>query len=675
MVAPASKQKGATSLQSYFVMSMNNPSLATNADDVPVLEDPEARSKRLKGASRWSAFVLTLAGLLITVNQVFNLGLGNIRPISTAYYYVTIGVFCAIGFLAFPARKSDQHVRWYDWLLSISMLGLAFWISANAQLAIDRGWNLDAPMLPTVIATLFTALALEAVRRTGETILFVVCLIFGTFPMYADHMPGFLWGVQFSFGGTMREHVYGLQSIIGIPVQVVSDTLIGFLVFGVVLANTGGSSFFMNFASALLGKSRGGPAKVAIVSSGLFGMLSGSPTSNVLTTGTLTIPTMKRCGYDPVYAGAVESCASTGGCLMPPVMGAAAFIMASFLNLPYVHVITAALIPALLYYTALLMQSDLYACRNNLSGLDESQVPPLWRTLMSGWYYIVALAVLTALLVGWRIEAEAPFWVALFLLGIAMFRAKSNGTRTSDWVQLVVDVGQAVAQLVCLIAGIGLIVGALSVTGVANAFSRELVQMAGSNLGLLLAAGALTSFVLGMGMTASACYIFLAIVLAPALIKVGIDPMAAHLYIFYWGIVSFITPPVALAAITAAAIAKARPMAVGFKSLRIGMLLLLLPVLFVLQPALIMKGEPGLIMQSVGTAFVAVMLLSAAFEGYIWRFGHLTMLSRLLMGTGGLMLFIPEFYTDLTGIGIGSLGLLLAYIKPGVPPRGSNLAH
>ena len=631
--------------------------------DVPEIVDPEAPSPRLHGLARNVVFVLTALGLLISINQVFNLGLGGIRPISTTYYYVMIGVFCAIGFLAFPAMKGRKNVQWFDWLLSAAVLGLALWIGSNAQLAIDRGWNLDAPMGPTVVAGLFTLLALEAVRRTGETILFVVCLIFGTYPMYADHMPGFLWGVQFTLGGTVREHVYGLQSIIGIPVQVVSDTLIGFLVFGVVLANTGGSAFFMNFASALLGRSRGGPAKVAIVSSGLFGMLSGSPTSNVLTTGTLTIPTMRRCGYEPKYAAAVEACASTGGCLMPPVMGAAAFIMASFLNMPYVHIISAALIPALLYYAALLLQSDLYACRNGLSGVDASEVPPLWGTLRSGWYYVVALGALTILLVGWRIEGEAPFWVSLFLFAVALLRAKSTGFNWDRFVQLVVDIGQAIAQLMCLIAGIGLIVGAMSATGVANAFSRELVQMAGNNLALLLAAGALTSFILGMGMTASACYIFLAIVLAPALIKVGIDPIAAHLYIFYWGIVSFITPPVALAAIAAAAIAKARAMEVGFMSLRIGALLLLLPVLFVLQPALIMKGEPMVIVQAVITASIAVVCLAAAFEAYLWRVGHLRGVPRLLVGLGGLLLFVPELSTDLGGLAAAALGVTLAWTQ------------
>ena len=559
--------------------------------------DPEARSKRLTGAPFWAAFAMTVVALFITVNQMFNLGLGGFRPVSTGYYYLIIGLFGGLGFLAFPARKGETRVRWYDWLLTAAWLGSSIWLASRAQQIIDRGWNLEAPLEATLVAGLYVALALEALRRTGEFILFAFCIVFAAYPLYAGSMPGFLWGVQLDLAQTVTEHVYGLESIIGIPMQVVSDTLIGFIVFGVVLANTGGSSFFMNFASALMGRTRGGPAKVAIVSSGLFGMLSGSPTSNVLTTGTLTIPTMKRSGYDPVYAGAVEACASTGGCLMP-----------------------------------------------------GDQVPRLFATFVEGWYYIMALVGLTLLLLMWRMEGEAPFWISLFLLSVAVLRRKAIGFDFRAFCQLVVDTGQAVAQLVCLIAGIGLIIGAMSITGVANSFSRELVQYAGGNLALLLAAGAVTSFVLGMGMTASACYIFLAIVLAPALVQVGIDPMAAHLYIFYWGMVSFITPPVALAAIAAASIAKADAMRVGFKALRIGCLLLLLPVLFVLQPALILKGDTLLVIQSAATATMAVILLSAAFEGYLWRLGRLPVWARLGFGIGGLMLFVPEGLTDLMGL-------------------------
>ncbi|MGD9802791.1 MAG: TRAP transporter permease [Hyphomicrobiaceae bacterium] len=642
-----------------------------DSPDVVVMEDPEARSSRLTGAAFWATFVLSVAGVALSINQVFNLGLGGFRPISTAYYYLIIGIFGAIGFLAMPFLKSQKdRARWFDWVLAALLLGLSIWIAGQAQDIIDRGWNTAGPLHATIVAGFYVALVLEGLRRSGEMILFIFCLIFASYPLYAGSMPGFLWGVQLDLAQTLNEHVYGLESVIGIPTQVVSDTLIGFLVFGVVLATTGGGTFFMDFASALMGTSRGGPAKVAIISSGFFGMLSGSPTSNVLTTGTLTIPTMKRCGYPAAYAGAVEACASTGGALMPPVMGAAAFIMANFLNVPYADVVIAAFLPAILYYFALFIQTDFYAARNGLRGVSASEVPPLMRTLVGGWYYIAAIVGLTVLLLAWRIEAEAPFWISLFLIGVALIRSKSIGFTPLRFAGLVVDVGQAVAQIMMLIAGIGLIIGAMSITGVANSFSRELVQYAGGNIALLLATGAVTSFILGMGMTASACYIFLAIVLAPALVKAGIDPMAAHLYVFYWGIVSFITPPVALAAIAAASIAKADAMAVGFKALRIGCLLLLLPVLFVLQPALILKGELLQILQVSATASIAVILLAAAFEGYLYGAGRLAVWARIPIGIAGLMLLIPESYTDVVGIIIA--GVTIGICKLTAPNKDGS---
>lgn len=623
-----------------------------------VPDDPEARSVRLSGAAFWVAFVLSSVGLLLAINQIFNLGLGGFRPISTAYYYLVIGCFGAFAFLAFPAMRSQRgRVQWFDWLLAASMLGLGLWLASVALTIQLRGWSAEAPFWPTVAAGVFTILVLEGVRRTGEVVLLVACLVFGAYPLFAGGMPGFLWGVQLGLDATIQEHVFGTESIIGIPMQVVADTLIGFLVFGVVLAATGGATFFMDFALALMGTSRGGPAKVAVVSSATFGMLSGSPTSNVLTTGTLTIPTMKRCGYPAHYAGAVEACASTGGALMPPVMGAAAFIMANFLNVPYAEVMLAAALPSLLYYGALFLQTDLYAVRNGLTGVGRDEVPPLWPTLMSGWYYLAAIVGLTVLLLAFRIEAAAPFWVSLFLLAVAFLRRRATGFSLRRFCGLVVDAGQAVAQLVALIAGIGLIIGALSVTGVANSFSRELVQYAGGNIALLLLFGALTSFILGMGMTASACYIFLAIVLAPALVQAGIDPMASHLYVLYWGIVSFITPPVALAAIAAASIAKSSPMVTGLMALRIGFLLMLLPVLFVLQPALILRGDVITILQAVATASVAVLLLACAFEGYVYRLGRAPLWARVPIAIGGLLLMIPEGMTDIIGLAIGLGGV------------------
>ncbi len=624
-----------------------------------VPEDPEARSTRLTGAAFWAVFVLSSIGLGVTVNQIFNLGLFGFQPISTSFYYMVVGFFGAVAFLAFPALKSHRdRVRWFDWILAAATLGLGLWL-ASVSLTIQlAGWNVVSPDWVAWLGLLLVLMVLDGVRRTGEIVLFIACLTFGIFPLFADSFPGFLWGVQFEPLDMVREYVFGTEAIFGIPMQVVSDTLIGFLVFGVVLSATGGATFFMNFALALMGTSRGGPAKVAVVSSATFGMLSGSPTSNVLTTGTLTIPTMKRCGYAPHYAGAVEACASTGGALMPPVMGAAAFIMANFLDVPYAEVMLAALLPSLLFYAALFLQTDLYALRHGLRGVARSEVPPVLPTLASGWYFIAAIVGLTVLLLTYRIEAQAPFWVCLFLLVIAVLRSRSTGFGLRAFCELVVQSGQIVAQIVALIAGIGLIIGALSITGVATAFSRELVQFAGGNIGLLLFFGAITSFILGMGMTASACYIFLAIVLAPALVQAGLDPMASHLYVLYWGIVSFITPPVALAAIAAASIAKSSPMKTGVTALRIGILLMLLPVLFVLQPALILRGETMVIIQSVATAGFAILMLASAFEGYVYGLGRTPPWARAAILVAGLMLLVPEGGSDKIGLGLAVATIL-----------------
>lgn len=629
---------------------MNPHESSAASADVSTNDNSSAAVERLSGLSYWVVFGLSISGLLICVNQIFNLALFGFRPVSTGYYYILIGIYIGIGFLAFPARRDDQKVRWYDWISMLSALVLSIWMLFNANTIIDRGWNASAPLVQVAVAGLYLILVLEALRRTGERILFIFCALCAIFPMVAGYMPGFLWGVQFDFAQTLTEHVFGLESIIGIPTQVAADTLIGFIVFGIVLTATGGGAFFMDFSSAVLGRTRGGPAKVSILSSGLFGMLSGSPTSNVLTTGPMTIPTMKQCGYPASYAGAVEACASTGGALMPPVMGTAAFIMASFLNVPYATIIIAAFIPAILYYFALIIQTDCYAARHGLIGLKVDDVPPLSNTMMKGWHYIAALLILTLMLLVWRVEAQAPFWVSFFLIGYALIWHKNNKFDMKALAQLIIDLGQGLAQLICLIAGIGLIIGALSITGVANSLSRELVQYAHGNVYLLLAAGAVTSFILGMGMTASACYIFLAITLAPALTAVGIEPLGAHLYIFYWGMVSFITPPVALAAIVAATIAGASAMEVGIKALRIGSLLLLLPVMFVLEPALIMKGDLFVIIQACVTAGVAVCFLASAFEGYLWFYGSIGIISRISLGLSGLLLFIPESYTDIAGV-------------------------
>lgn len=615
--------------------------------------------QRLSGPAWFAVLGLSVVGLAIVINQLFYLGAFGFRPISTAYYYLLIGLFLTVAFLAFPARNKDrERVPWYDWLLVVVTLGTGGYLAWNAENIISMGWDLLAPPLPTAVGGALVLLALEGVRRCGGLPLLIICTIFAVYPLFAGSMPGVLWGSEYTLPEVARAHAMGVESIIGIPMRVVSDLLIGFIVFGVALTVSGGGEFFMNLATALLGATRGGPAKVAILASGFFGSLSGSVISNVISTGAMTIPTMKRCGYPARYAGAVEACASTGGALMPPVMGAVAFIMASFLNVPYVEVMTAAAVPAILFYLVLLLQADAYAARTGLQGLPRAELPALGATLRKGWVYLFSLALLVYLLVFRNIESMAPFYASAVLLVTAL--ALHRGLdRVRVLLDLIVESGTNIAHLIGILAGIGLIVGSLSITGVGNAFSRELVQYAGDSILLMLILGAVTSFILGMGMTVSACYIFLAIVLAPALVQAGLNEMASHLFILYWGMLSYITPPVALAAVAAAGIAKAPAMGTGMTAMRLGSVLFLLPFLFVFNPALILDGDPMTVAVAVTTALIAVWMLSSAFERYLYFVGPLKMWQTVLLFMGSLTLMVPEHRTDVFGL----LALLIVYAE------------
>jgi len=563
-------------------------------DGVALPELPEdAAKKRVSGAVYWITLLLGGFGILVAINQTFNFNAFNYVLIDNAYFYLLIAIFLSLAFLLFPARKADaERVPLYDWALFAVSMATSLYLSYHGEDMIAKGWDITAPPLPTVAAAVICALALEGVRRAGGLILFSVCLFFFTFPLWTDFAPGFLWGVGKGPIELVRTYAMGFESIVGLPMRVAGNILIGFLVFGSALVVTGGGEFFMNFASALLGTSRGGPAKVAILSSGFFGSLSGSVISNVITTGQLTIPTMKRAGYPAVYAASVEACASTGGTLMPPVMGAVAFLMAEFLNIPYSEVVIAAAVPSFLFYLALMLQVDCYAAVNGLRGQAADEIPSMMETLKQGWFYIFSLALLVYMLVFLRIELYAPYYATIVLIVSAIvFRKKGNRFNLEKLKELVIDSSTIIANIIAILAGIGVIVGSLAFTGVGGAFSRELIGFAGGNLWLLLAMGAITSFLLGMGVTVSACYIFLAIVMGPALIQFGLDPVASHLFILYWGMISYITPPVALAAVTAAVIARSDQWQTGIMAMRLGSIKFILPFIVVLTPALIMRGE------------------------------------------------------------------------------------
>ncbi|MEB2319714.1 MAG: TRAP transporter fused permease subunit [Pseudomonadota bacterium] len=610
-------------------------------------EASESRYRQLSGTWRMVLILLTSLALLLALNQMLNLHLTGSAILSNSYLYALCALLTGAAFLLMPAGPNAprDRVPWYDALMFVVLFAVFMFFSLHGQRIAEQGWEYNPPTHVVWIAAVGWVLLLEALRRAGGTAVFVVVTLFSIYPIVAGVMPGPISGFPQDIPTTTAYHFASSEGVVGIPTQAFGELVIGFVMFGAALQFTGAARFFNNIAFALFGGVRGGPAKVAIFASGLMGSVSGSVVSNVLTTGVVTIPAMKRTGFKPAYAGGVEACASTGGVLMPPVMGATAFVMASFLGMPYAAIVVAAVIPSLLYYFGLFVQIDGYAARHGLRGLPREDLPSIKATFAEGWHYILVFIVLIWMLLVLQREAMAPFYATAVLLVINQF-SKRDRLDFKKLGNLLVGIGSALVELSALLAGVGLIIGALSVTGLAGTLANDLVFLAGNNVYILLVMGALTSFIFGMGMTITACYIFLAIVLAPSLISAGFDPLAVHLFMMYWGMVSFITPPVALGAFVAAGIAGAAPMKVGFASVKLGATMYIVPFLFVLNPALIFNGSAYDITWAIITAFIGIYLAGCALEGYLggvgdFRRSPIGWLARLVLAAGGILLAMP----------------------------------
>ena len=628
----------------------------------------ELRYRKLPPAWRAVLIAVASAAVFLALNQLLNLGffVGKVL-LGTAYLYWLCALLAGCVFILIPASKRARRdgVPWYDAALFFVTVAVFTYYALNAHRIITEGWEFSAPKVAIAVAFAGWLVILEATRRAGGTAVFVVVTVISFYPVYAGYMPGPISGLPQSLPTTAAYHFASSESVLGIPTRAFGQLVIGFVMFGAVLQYTGAAHFFNNLAFALFGSVRGGPAKVSIFASGLMGSVSGSVVSNVLTTGVVTIPAMKRIGFAPAFAGGVEACASTGGVLMPPVMGATAFVMASFLGVPYVTVALAALVPSLLFYLALFVQIDGYAARRGLKGLPRAELPSVRRTFAEGWHYLIVFVLLVWMLLVLQQEAIAPFYATALLLVINQFskRYRLNWRKLGT---LFEGICGALGELSALLAGVGLIIGSLSVTGLAGTLANDLVYLAGNNIYVLLVMGAITSFIFAMGMTITACYIFLAIVLAPPLVAAGFDPVAVHLFMMYWGMVSFITPPVALAAFVAAGIARARPMDVGMQSVRLGSAMYFVPFFFVLNPALILRGTPWEIVVVVSTAVLGVLLIASALAGYLIGMGTLrggiaAGFARVLLFAGGMAMALPGGgELELSHVQLSALGAALA---------------
>lgn len=633
-------------------------------------DDAVQRQRPLRGA--WFAVfvLLTLAGLLLAVNQFFNLRffVGFVL-LENRYLYLLLATFFSSTFLLFPAAKErGARVPWYDVLLFFTALGSSVYFAWNGERMVREAWEFQAPVQAVWVGVVLWLLLLEGARRTGGLALALILLLFSLYPVYAGGLPGPIAGFSLSFTDTIRYQTASVEAVLGIPMRVFGNLLIGFVLFGVALHATGAGRFFTSFAMALLGSVRGGTAKVAIVASGLFGTMSGSSVSNVLSVGTVTIPAMKRTGFRPEDAAAVEANAGSGGVLTPPVMGAVAFVMASVLSIPYVQVAAAAAVPAFLFYVSLFLQVDAYAAKYRIRGLPRAELPSVGTSLREGWFYALAFAVLIFFLIYLRQEALAPFYATGLLLLLATVRKESRWT-FSRALSFVVSSGHILAELVTVLAAVGLLIGGLTVTGVLGTFTSDVVRIAGGNVTVLVVLTALACFILGTGLTITASYIFLAIMVAPALVQQGMNPLAVHLFILYWAVLSEITPPVALSVVAASSIAGAPVMRSMMEAMRFGAVKYALPFFFVYNPVLVLQGgTPLLVLEVVVAALVGLALVAYALQGYLPWIGTLSgntlgYTVRALLTGAGLLLALPERLTTVIGLGVAAVvygfGLLL----------------
>ncbi len=625
----------------------------------------------------WMAVLVVASSLsvLASIYFIFNIHLMidvKIFGEETEYYYFMFAMLLPLVFLLYPPWKGVgpmDRVPWYDIALALIVFVVSLTFAAHGEDNLEEGWEYAAPEWAVYASYFMWIMVLEATRRAGGMPIFLICLVVSLYPALAEHAPGFLQGQAETLEVTASFHMFGTESVMGIPMRAFASLVVGFLIFGVALQFTGGGAFFLNLAFALLGRYRGGPAKVAIFSSGLMGSMSGSVITNVLTTGALSIPAMKRVGFRPAYAGGVEACASTGGVLMPPVMGATAFIMATFLEISYAVILVAAIIPSLLYYFSLFMQIDAYSARYGLAGLPEAEMPRARQVMRDGWHFIFVLVLLVVMLLVMQQEAQAPYYAAALLIVINQVRARDRWDleRVKNFL---IGVAKLFTELAGILAGVGLIIGALMLTGKVGNLSLELVGLAGDSIFVLLIMGALTSFILGMGMTVTAAYLFLAIALAPALTASGrLDLLAVHLYMMYWGMISYITPPVALGAFAAATVARANPITTGFEAMRLGAIIYFVPFFFVLNPALIGHGTTGEVITVCGLAFAGVVLVSGSLQGYLIGVGRLDGNAwlgwpiRIALLLSGLLLALPG--GELTGY--SHTELLIAAAVLGAP--------
>jgi TRAP transporter 4TM/12TM fusion protein len=624
-------------------------------------EEGEPRYRSLTGAAKAYADIvlgmIPIVGIVGVINVPSYLGITmHLQQFIALVYGLTLGS----AFILLPSRKGKglHRLPWYDLLFSIISILAGLYIGIYyQQIMVDVGIIMTHRVALGIAAVLLT---MEAGRRVVGLPFLIIVSVFIVYALFASYFPGDLATRSISYDNLATYLYLDPQGVLGIPMEVAATIVLVFLIFGQSISVVGVSRLFNDIAFAVMGRFRGGPAKVAVFASSLFGMISGSAVANVATIGVFTIPLMKKSGYKPYFAGAVEAVSGTGGQIMPPIMGAAAFIMATFVGVPYAKIALAAVVPALLYYIAVFIQVDMRAAKDNLVGLPRDQLPEVRNVLKENWPYLIPFAVLVYTLFIMWMEAEFAGLISVLvtvILGFVM--ARKTGFTFKRFVLMFRDAGKGLLEVGVTSAGAGLIIGVLSITGLAFTFSSVLVSLAKGNIFLLLLLSAIGSSILGMGMPVTAAYLLMVVLAAPALVNMGIPNLLAHMFVFYYGVLSFLTPPVCLAAYAAASLAGANMTQTAFQAMRLGIAAYLVPFIFAYKPALLLQGTPMQVMEACIFAVIGVGFIAIGVEGFLFR--SLDLWKRAVLVAGGIIVMIPGLSFDALGLCIVAPVLLIEW--------------
>lgn len=618
-----------------------------------VKEEGESRFRKLSGSLEGFTRITTIIFAIFLLMYIVGFFTSDwvFLPRQT-FRGLGLGTGLLLFFLKVPVRSADSHrVPWYDWLLAICGALSSYYFAAVYPTRIGMAHLVNTWEL--LLGIMAVVAVIEAGRRAMGWAFFILVVVFFFYPMLSGNLPGFLQGRGYSFYRVIEQMYMFDVGIYGSFLDIALTTLFTFLLFAGFLIATGAQKFFLDFALSLVGYMRGGPAKVAVIGSGLMGTMTGSAVANVVGTGSITIPLMKNTGYPGYFAGAVEAVASTGGQLVPPVMGAVAFLMAEVIGVSYWNIVVYALLPAILYYLALFIMVDLEAGKLGLKGLPRAQLPSIRKTLSTGWYYIIPILLLVYLLGGAGFSPEnSALYSLVVLVALTFFKPETRVTLKKVFGALENAIYSSF-EIIIICALMGIIAGAVNMTGLGSTLASGIVNLAGGNLFILLLLAAVACYIFGMGLPTISQYILLALLVAPAIVKLGVPVVAAHMFILYWGLTSHLTPPVAPAAFVAAGIAGAPPLKTAFQAMQLGISLLLVPFAFVFAPGmLLLPGYPLIeIVQPIVTSIIGVVYMSIGISGYLLR--TIGPWGRAIMIAAGVMCIIPELYTDIIGIVLG----------------------